>query len=339
MRRYGYLYDKIISMDNLRIADMNARKGKAKSYGVKQFDKDREGKLFALHHMLKDKAYKTSKYDIFIIHEPKERVIYRLPYYPDRIVHHAIMNVLEPIWRSVFTCNTYSCIKGRGIHGCAKRVKEIIRKYDGKEHLYCLKIDIVKYYPNINHDVMKAIIRRKIKDEDTLGLLDEIIDSADGLPIGNYISQYLANLYLAYFMHWVNEGLMIDATEYADDIVFFSDSKDRLREVFVKIKEKLEGELRLTIKRNWQIFPIATNRYTNDGRALDYVGYQFFRQQTLVRKSIKKRLCKEAKKAIGKDVKEKDLKMRLSSWLGWTEHCNGRHLLHKIGIYDNIKTL
>lgn len=339
MKRYGYLYDKIISIDNLRLADMNARKGKSKSYGVHQFDKDREGKLFALHKMLKDKTFKTSRYDIFTIYEPKERVIYRLPYYPDRIVHHAIMNVLEPIWRNVFTFNTYSCIKGRGIHGCAKRVKEIIRKYEAKEHLYCLKIDLVKYYPSIDHDVMKHIVRQKIKDSDTLCLLDEIIDSADGLPIGNYISQYLANLYLAYFMHWVNETLHVDATEYADDIVFFSDSKERLHSVFEKICTKLEGELKVKIKHNWQIFPIAKNKYTNDGRALDYVGYQFFREQTLMRKSIKKKFCKETKRAIKRGFSGKKLKMRLSSWLGWANHCNGRHLLLCNKIYDNIKCL
>lgn len=339
MKRYGYLYESIISMDNLRLADMNARKGKSKTYGVRAFDMDREGNLFALHQMLKEKTFKTSKYDIFTIHEPKERVIYRLPYYPDRIVHHAIMNVLEPIWRSVFTSNTYSCIKGRGIHGCAKRVKGIISKYKESEHLYCLKIDIVKFYPNIDHDVMKKIVRKKIKDADTLWLLDEIIDSADGLPIGNYISQYLANLYLAYFMHFVNEDLEVDATEYADDIVFFSDSKERLHGVFDKIRDKLENELKLKVKHNWQLFPIATNRYTHDGRALDYVGYQFFRQQTLIRKSIKKRFCKETRKAIKKGYGEKKMKMQLSSWLGWAEHCNGRHLLRKIDIYDKIKIL
>lgn len=339
MKRYGYLYDRVISMDNLRVADMNARKGKTNTYGVRLFDKDREGKLYQLHLNLKNKTYHTSKYDVFVIHEPKKREIYRLPYYPDRIVHHAIMNVLEPIWRSVFTYNTYSCIKDRGIEGCAKRVGEIISRFPLDKHLYCLKIDIKKYYPSINHDVMKAIIRKKIKDEDLLWLLDEIIDSADGLPIGNYISQYLANLYLAYFMHYVNENLKVLATEYADDIVFFSDSKATLHEVFAKIKIKIEGDLKLRIKDNWQIFPIAMNRYDNSGRALDYVGYQFYKGQKLMRKRIKQNLCKETRKLLRRGIKGKELKMRLSPWIGWAQHSNSRHLLSKIGVFENSSNI
>lgn len=131
-------------------------------------------------------------------------------------------------------------------------------------------------------------MRRKIKDKDLLWLLDEIIDSAQGLPIGNYLSQYLANLFLCYFMHRVNEVLKLDAAEYADDITFFATSKEQLREAFKEIKRILEEELRLKIKGNYQIFPIAKNRYDRNGRALDYVGYMFFREQKLIRKNIKK---------------------------------------------------
>lgn len=122
---------------------------------------------------------------------------------PDRILHHAIMNILEPIWVSVFTKDTYSCIKGRGIHGAMRNVKRAIK--DRENARYCLKIDIRKFYPSIDHDVLKAIIRRKIKCKDTLALLDTIIDSTDGVPIGNYLSQYFANLMLAYFDHWIKE--------------------------------------------------------------------------------------------------------------------------------------
>ena len=129
MKRIGYLYEKIISMDNLRLADEKARNGKKSTYGVKVFDRNREENLLKLHEMLKNKTFRTSKYDVFTIYEPKERVIYRLPYFPDRILHHAILNILEPIWRSIFTYNTYSCIKGRGIEGCARRVGEITRRH------------------------------------------------------------------------------------------------------------------------------------------------------------------------------------------------------------------
>ena len=108
MKRIGNLFEKVISIENLQLADEKARKGKSRSYGVRVHDRNREANIFKLHEDLKNGRYRTSEYSIFTIHEPKERVIYRLPYYPDRIVHHPVMNVLEPIWVSVFTRDTYS---------------------------------------------------------------------------------------------------------------------------------------------------------------------------------------------------------------------------------------
>ena len=330
MKRIGNLYESIISLDNLRLADEKARKGKTKSYGVIHHDKHRESNILALHEALKNKTFKTSEYDVFKVYEPKERIIYRLPYYPDRIVHHAVMNILEPIWMSVFTYNTYSCVKKRGIEGCARRVEKIIRKYKGKP-LFCLKIDIKKFYPSINHDVLKGIVRKKIKDNNLLWLLDEIIDSADGLPIGNYLSQFLANLFLSYFMHYVNEVLRIDATEYADDICFFSDSKKTLHNALSSAWEYLAC-IGLDIKGNFQVFPIANNRYDKNGRALDYVGYKFYRNQRLIRKSIKQRLCRKVAKLNRKETEPTpmEFKQEICSWLGWAKHSNSRNLLKKI---------
>lgn len=339
MKRVNNLFQKIISIENLNEADMKARKGKTNSYGVRIHDKKREYNILKLHNELKNKTFKTSPYNVFTIYEPKERKIYRLPYYPDRIVHHAIMNILEPIWTKVFTHNTFSCIKGRGIEGCAKYVDKMIHKYRNKP-LYCLKIDIKKFYPSINHGVMKQIIRKKIKDKDLLWLLDEIIDSVDGMPIGNYLSQYFANLYLCYFMHKVNEELRLDAAEYADDIIFFSSSKEELRMSFSKIKEILENELKLQIKSNYQIFPIAKNRYDKHGRLLDYVGYQFYREQKLIRKTIKRKFCR----TVNKLNKQSSLdiskyKQAIAPWLGWAKHSNSKHLLKiiiKQKFYESI---
>ena len=196
MKRIGNLFDRVIDVENLRLADEKARKGKLRSYGVKVHDKNREANLIALHESLKNGTFKTSKYHIFTIYEPKERQIFRLPYYPDRILHHAIMNVLEPIWVSVFNNNTYSCIKNRGIHKCAKDVRKAL-KQDPMGTRYCLKIDIKKFYPSIDHELLKVVVRRKIKDGRLLALLDEIIDSVpSGVPIGNYLSQYFSWLTL-----------------------------------------------------------------------------------------------------------------------------------------------
>ena len=286
MKRISNLYDQIISLDNLRRADEKARRGKLHTYGVKTHDLNREANLLALHEALLTKRFRTSPYEVFVVREPKERLIYRLPYYPDRIVHHAIMNVLEPIWLKVFPYNTYSCIKGRGIHGAMKRVKEILR--DKENSRYCLKIDIKKFYPSVVHVVAKRIIRRKIKCKDTLALLDEIIDSVNGfpdpldtenvcqgrsLPIGNYLSQYLANLILSYLVHKINEKKGIKGVIYADDGVFFAKTKEALHNLRRFIDEYLSRELQLTLKGNYQVFPIAENRYDKHGRGLDFVGF------------------------------------------------------------------
>lgn len=363
MKRIGNLYEQIISIENLRRADEKARRGKLKSYGVRVHDKNREANIEALHDALLTKTFTTSPYEIFTIHEPKERIIYRLPYYPDRIVHHAIMNILEPIWVRTFTHNTFSCVKNRGIEGCARHVDKIIRQYEGKP-LYCLKIDLRKFYPSISHEVLKQTVRRKIKDRDLLWLLDDIIDSAStpveqlvsfppvsyatingqevrtavndindpaGLPIGNYLSQYLANLVLCYVMHYLNEVEKIDCAEYADDITLFSESKERLRDVFVRLCEKLTG-LRLSVKDNWQIFPVADNRYDRNGRALDYVGYRFYRNQKLIRKSTKKNFCRACARLNRENPPRapKAYKQEVAPWLGWAQHSNSKHLLKTI---------
>ena len=183
MKRIGGLYEKIISPENLRVADVIARKGKRRQYGVRQFDKAPEAKLQALHQMLRARTYKTSPYTTFKVYEPKEREVFRLPYFPDRILHHAIMNILEPILTAQFTADTYSCIKGKGIHGAFRKLRSALQ--DEKGTRYCLKLDITKFYPSIDHSILKNLLRRKFKDENLLWLLEEIIDSAPGIPIGN----------------------------------------------------------------------------------------------------------------------------------------------------------
>jgi retron-type reverse transcriptase len=181
-------------MENLQLADTKASKGKSNQYGVQLHNRNKEANLLQLQQMLLNRTYKTSAYSTFKVYEPKERTVFRLPYFPDRITHHAIMNVLEPIFTGCFTNDTYSCIKNKGIHAAARGVRKALRDTAGTQ--YCLKLDIKKFYPNIDHEVLKQLLRRKFKDRDLLWLLDEIIDSADGVPIGNYLSQYFANFHL-----------------------------------------------------------------------------------------------------------------------------------------------
>jgi RNA-directed DNA polymerase len=314
MKRIGNLYQKIISKENLLASELKARKGKSFQYGVRVFDKNKLELIDQLYNELKSKNFKTSQYTTFTVFEPKERLVFRLPYFPDRILHHAIMNIMEPLFTKWFTNDTYSSIKGKGIHNAANNLKKALK--DELNTKYCLKLDIVKFYPNINHNVLKQQLRKKIKDQDLLWLLDEIIESAEGLPIGNYLSQYFANFYLTSFDHWIKEEKQIKYYfRYADDIVILSQSKEHLHQVLSDIKLYLNDNLKLQIKNNYQIFPVKA-------RGIDFVGYVFYHTHTLLRKSIKKRFAKA--------ISKKKNKQTIAAYNGWTKHCNSKHLLKKL---------
>ena len=331
MKRIGNLYERIISLDNLRLADTKARRGKSRNYGVRVHDKNREENILRLHELLKSKNFKTSQYETFTIYEPKERLIFRLPYYPDRIVHHAIMNVLEPIWVSVFTTDSFSCIKKRGINGAQKKVLQALK--DVENTRYCLKIDIRKFYPSIDHDILKQIVRRKIKCKDTLWLLDQIIDSAEGVPIGNYLSQYYANLYLSYFDHWIKEQKRVRYYfRYADDIVVLHHDKKYLRELLAEIEDYLTTRLDLAVKGNKQIFPVAKDRSDRHGRGIDFLGFVFYHSETRLRKRIKQNLCRKVAKFAKrkKPVSEAEFKQTVAPWWGWAKHSDSQYLINKL---------
>lgn len=316
MKRIGNLHSQIADIDNIEYADEKARKNKGKNWGVFKHDKHKREDNLKLLMALKDLTYVTSPYSNFIIYEPKERLIFRLPYYPDRIVHHSIMNIMEPIWIKIFIDQSYSCIKGRGIHKLAKDIMRALKDKEGT--MYCLKLDITKFYPSVDHAILKEIIRKKVKDKKLLVLLDGIIDSADGVPIGNYLSQFFANLYLTYFDHWLKEEVGVKYYfRYADDIVILSDSKEFLHKVMILIKLYLKAVLNLKVKPNYQIFPV-------DSRGIDFVGYRFYHTHTLLRKSIKKNLLKLIERYKKGLITKEDLKRRLSSYFGWLKYCNSK---------------
>lgn len=314
MKRKGNIYHQIANLDNLYQADTVAQKGKADQYGVRLHNKTRTANLLILRDQLQSRSYSTSAYDVFKVYEPKERLVYRLPYFPDRIAHHAIMNILEPVFVSSFTADTYSCIKGRGIHSLLRKLRSDLKDSTGTR--YCLKFDITKFYPSIDHQVLKDLLRRKFKDQDLLWLLDEIIDSAPGLPIGNYLSQYLANFYLSYFDHWIKEKLRVRYYyRYADDIVILSASKPQLHTLLAEARTYLQTNLKLQIKGNYQVFPVSA-------RGIDFVGYVFYHSHTRIRKSIKKNFARKLSRSPDPQS--------TASYLGWLGHCNGIHLTKKL---------
>lgn len=323
MKRINNLFDRICSLENISIADECARRNKSTTYGVRLHDKHREEHLLQLQQWFFTGTYKTSQYSIYTIKQPKERIIYRLPYFPDRIAHHAIMNVLEEVWEKIFISNSYSCRKRKGIHKAVNDIKKDI-KQDPAGVKYCLKLDIVKFYPSINHDILKQVVRRKIKDYKLLDLLDSIIDSAPGVPIGNYLSQYFANLYLTYFDHWLKEVKGIKYYyRYADDIVILHESKEDLHNLLKEIEEYLDTNLKLKVKRNYQVFPIEI-------RGIDFLGYRIYPDHILLRKRIKKNICKLISKVNKINVGKKYVQRKLCSYYGWMKYCNSSNFYNKV---------
>jgi hypothetical protein len=317
MKTVKNIYSKIYDMDNLRLAHANAQKGKQKYKEVIHVNEFEPYYLQKLQDMLIDKTFKNSEYRVFkLIDKGKEREIYSLPYFPDRILHHAILQVIEPIWKSILVRNTFQSIKGRGVEDGRRKVVKSIR---GKDAKYCLQFDVSKFYPSIDNEILKEIIRKKITDKRVLWLLYEIIDSTKGVPIGNYLSQYLGNLYLAYFDHWVKEKLKIKHYfRYCDDVILIHPEKDYLQYCFVKIEYYLEKNLKLKIKKNHQVYPIKKRR-------IDFLGFRFDNRKTYLRK----RTVKNFKKTVKRFGKDKSAAKGITSYYGWFTHSDSWKLWNK----------
>ncbi len=318
MKRFGNLYARICDISNLRLAAENAARNKRRRDEVRDFFANLEANLLELHRLLIYRLYRTSAYEIFEKIEGKRRLIFKLPF-RDRVVHWAIMQVLEPIWTPQFTADTHACIKGRGMHSLLKKLRADLAA-DPEGTAYCLKLDIRKFYPTIDHEILKTVVRRKIKDPDVLWLLDEIIDSAEGVPIGNYISQYLANLYLSELDHLLKEVAGVRYYyRYADDMVLLAGDKPTLHGWLVLINDWLNEERRVDLKSNYQIFPV-------ESRGIDFVGYVTFHTHCLARKKNKQGLCRELAKLRRAGVPEAEIMLLTASRAGFMKHCDSKHL-------------
>ena len=313
MKRYGNLFYKIVDIDNIRLAHKNARKNKTKYKEVIEVDKDPEYYIQELHKMLIEGSYKCSPYEKFIKNDSgKEREIFRVPYYPDRILQHAIMQVVEPIWKRTLINDTFQAIKGRGVHKCKKKVEHVVQKL---KYEYCLQIDVKKFYPSINNRLLKETIRKKIKCSETLRLLDAIIEGHDGVPIGNYISQYFANLVLSDIDHYCKEVLGAKCYyRYCDDIIVISDSKEYLHTLRIEINRLLSSK-GLAMKGNYQVYKITKDRGVN------CFGFTVYPDTTKLRRSIAN--------AFSKCCLSSEIELTLPAYYGWI-----KHLPNSIGIWN-----
>lgn len=361
------LFNSICSMDNLYRAYQNAKSGKGWYKEVKQIEKRPFYYLAGLQYMLKNHLFKTSEYEIFILNEgKKKRDVYKLPFFPDRIAQWAILQVIEPFLVANMTTDTYSAIPGKGIQPIVNDLRGYYKtkRVDGKKKSvwvpsillsdeentkYCYKIDLHHYYQSINHEVLKQKFRKVFKDPELLWLLDEIVDSINtateedlielslsgeievdpntGIPIGNYMSQYSGNFYLSSFDHWVKEELHVKHYyRYMDDVVIFASSKEELHEIHRKVTAYTRDYLHLNIKGNYQIFPTKV-------RGVDFVGYRFFGEYTLLRKSTAinfKRKMRACRKKMENNIPPTYSEWcSFNSYKGWLGNCDSYRLFKK----------
>lgn len=316
MKRLGNTFEIICDRDTLIEAHYRAKKGKGWYRDVQAVDKDLDNHIDRLQESLLKGTYLTGKYTVkTIIDKGKERVIHILPYYPDRIVHHAIMIACGERWESALIRDTYQSIQKRGTSDAYRRVCKHLKK---EEPLYYLQMDVQKFYPSIDNLQMKAVMRRYIKCPSTLKLLDEIIDSTEGLPIGNYLSQILGNLYLAEFDWWIKQELKIKGYfRYCDDLVITGNCKDELHQIRLLCEEKL-AHIGLKIKPSWKV---SDFKYTG----LDFVGIVFRTDSIRLRDSIKVNLCKtKAPRSI-------------VSYYGWTLKLPRNNIWYHKMFYSNYQ--
>lgn len=320
MKRHGELFQQIVSPDNLYEAYCKARRGKRWQNVVKEFERDIDGNLERLQNALITKSFHTAPYRTKVIREPKERIIFILPFYPDRIVQHALIQLVGPIWDRLFIYDSYACRVDKGIHRGSTRTMEFLGK-----NRYVLKADISKFYPSIDHDILYEIIQRKVKCSDTLWLLRDIIYShgaGTNVPIGNYTSQWFGNLYLNEMDQWLkHEWRVKHYIRYCDDFLLFHNDKRFLHELKDEIEFFIGERLQLTFSR-WSIFPVT--------QGIDFLGYRHFRDHILLRKSTAKRVRRRLQKLPqllreGK-LSPEQFRSSIASTRGWLQWANTRNL-------------
>lgn len=268
MRRSGNIFNEFCSFSNLLLAYKKAKKGCRKNHETARFGFHFEKELLALANELKDSSYQPGNFRYFMVNDPKKRTIAVAPF-RDRVVHHALVNILEPVYEPCFIYDSYATRKNKGTHAAILRAQAFLAK-----NRWFLKMDIEKYFDSIDHHILKTLLQRKIKDSKFLEILFRIIenggDYGKGLPIGNLTSQFLANVYLNGFDHFVKDHSAIrHYIRYMDDFVVFTDDK-----IFLKtIKSTIEGYLQAKLKLRLKVKSTVLNHRQH---GLSFVGARIY---------------------------------------------------------------
>ena len=330
-------YQKL-TFENLLKAHNRAKKNKGNKKEVIRFEMDLESNIINIIHRLKNGSYKTSKYREFKIYEPKERVIKSLPY-KDRIVqqwyiYEFIMPYIVP--RLVNTCS--ACIIDRGTHYAVNMIEKYMRYMKRKyNNYYIIKLDIKKYFYNIDKNILYQIIASFIKDKSLLWLTKIFIydnDSELGIPIGNYTSQYYANIYLSLLDKYIKEELKVKYyVRYMDDIVILVKDKSECSVLMNKIKLFLYNKLKLELNKK--------SRYYPNSLGVNFCGYIIYETHRLIRKDSKKKIKSKVRKWLKLNemntLDKNKVILSYNSWLSHISHANSYHF--KVIIDEKMKKI
>ena len=329
MKRYGDLFEKVVDIQNLYLAAHKAFRGTKFKYTTASFYFHFENEILKMQKQLIDETYYPAVYRIFKIYEPKERKICCAEFY-DRVVHHAIINILEPLFERRLIHETYACRVGKGTYNALKKSQAAVRKYK-----YYLKCDIKKYFESIDHVFLKSLLRKMIKDKKLLRLLDKIISHqpsytplGKGLPIGNLTSQHFANVYLGELDLFVKHQLKCqEYIRYMDDFILFSHDKEELKDYLEKMRFYLLNELKLNLKEKVvKIAPVS--------EGLPFLGYRVFRglirlqRANLVR--FRRKVKRKEKSFLKGKITQEDLTNSMMSLITHISYGNTRNLRNTV---------
>lgn len=328
MKRYGYLIEQVIEESNLIDAFDAVMRGKKRTRTVCYLKRNRDKVLSELAVAIKNGEYAVDGFREFeVLEHGKVREIQSLPF-KDRIALHAIMNVLGKVFGRMLIRDTFASLPNRGIHDGLRRVRKALKDVAGTK--YCLKIDLKKFYHSVDQDVLINLLGKKIKDKRLMNILVGIIRSYDtGLPIGFHSSQLFGNFYLCLLDFYIKSTLKVKYYfRYCDDIVILSSSKKTLHAILENMRAVIEGVLHLTVKSNYQVFPV-------EARGIDFLGYVIRHFYVRIRKHIKVRVARKLHRLKSKKRKYKVL----ASFWGWAKHCNSKHLFYKLTGMKSFKDL
>ena len=344
MKTYNKLYEKLYSKENLMSAFKKAKKGKSSKNYVINFELNLDKNINILKEQLKNKTYYPSRLKKFVIRDPKTRTIHS-SIFRDRIVHHAIINIIQPIYEKIFIYDSFANRKNKGTHIAIKRFEYFVNKVSsngGKinnPHTnnsirgYVLKADIKHYFNAVDHNILITILRKKVKDEDFIELLKGVLYNFEsqtkgkGFPLGNYTSQFLANVYLNNLDYFIKHRLKAKYyIRYVDDFVILDKDKKVLEKYLEKIKKYLKF-LKL------ELHPDKSEIYALRN-GITFLGYRVFYHYKLLRKRniryFKNNLNKKLELYHSGDVDKEHLENFLHGWMGYSNFANTHNLNKKL---------